>query len=179
MLVGDLRPVHQSLLAVLIRNYDERGEPVKATVLADAVDDSVETVQRQIQTLVSLQLVEGVAGVPGAQSGYRPTADGYTVADSSRVDQPVAVPITRGGENIGGRTVTAVRLPSPADPDPDPDPADREARIGIAEGVRDFVVGDEVTVGPTPTIGLVVSGTVTGVETGESVVAIAVDSIQS
>lgn len=74
----DLGTAQTNILSALIEIYSAENTPVKGETIADRVDRNPGTIRNQMQSLKSLQLVEGV---PGPKGGYKPTEKAYNTLD--------------------------------------------------------------------------------------------------
>lgn len=74
----DLGSAQTNILSALLEIYTEDESPVKGETIANMIDRNPGTIRNQMQSLKSLQLVEGV---PGPKGGYRPTKKAYKALD--------------------------------------------------------------------------------------------------
>lgn len=167
--VIELTAAQSEILGQLIQRYRTPGDDlVKGKEIAAAIDRNPGTIRTQMQSLKSLQLVEGV---PGPKGGYRPTARAFEITDLERSEEFAIVPIEREGEPLEGCTVTEFDLINLHHPDR------HEAEIYLQGSLHDLHEGDSVTLGPTPGSNLVVHGAVDGVNTAEHVCFITVEEM--
>ena len=164
----ELTVSQRTLLQALVELYRE--EPVKGKHVAERVDRDPGTVRNHMQSLKALQLVEGITGPNG---GYRPTGEAYDVLDVQQLEEPADVPIQCDGRHLEGATVAEIALPSVHHPDTCR--AEIEL-VGSTEGVR---VGRMVTVGPTPTAGLQVTGEIAGVDESRNRLVVAIKTLRA
>lgn len=148
----DLSPPDRNALTVLLNKYDETGEPVKSSRLADRINRTEGSTKNQMRKLGSLGLVDSV---PGPQGGYEPTELAYRALDrkpGEREDVVLAQNYERLDVTVDGITLTNVHHPSEC-----------RARIHFQQILADIDIGDPIVVGPTPEFGLVILGEVTDV----------------
>lgn len=165
----ELSTAQERILTELVSIHNQHDNClVKGKEIAAAIDRNPGTIRTQMQSLKSLQLVKGV---PGPKGGYEPTARAYEVIDLERSDEFTPVPLYRDGQSVPGVTVTEFDLINLHHPD------SLEAEVYIRGSTHGFHEGDTLTVGPTPGSDLVVSGSVTGVDTTDNVCVILVDEM--
>jgi len=163
----DLTPTQQRLLRELVTLFRETDEPVKGAEIAESVDRNPGTVRNQMQSLKTLQLVEGI---PGPRGGYKPTATAFETLAVERVDEPAEVPLSRNGASVDGAVVEEINLTSVLHPD--------QCRAEIElQGSTLFSEGDDVAVGPTPLCELRIDGVVDGVDTVNSTLVLEIDEM--
>ncbi len=138
---------------------------VRGEGIADEIDRNPGTIRNQMQSLRALQLVEGI---PGPKGGYKPTADAYEALDVERMDEPAQVPVEQNGGAVEGVNVEEVDLATVHHPDL------CRAEVRFRGSVRRFSESDHVTVGPTPSTGLRLSGTVDAVNADENTLILTV-----
>jgi len=146
----DLTPTQQRILQELVAQYRESDEPIKGARIAEGVDRNPGTVRNQMQSLKTLQLVEGI---PGPRGGYKPTATAYDTLSVQNIDEPADVPLYHDGDPVSGAVVEGINLTSVLHPD------HCRAKIEL-RGSSPLSEGDEVTVGPTPLCELCIDGVV-------------------
>ena len=139
-----LTPVQRDILSTLINLHRQERQAVKGEEIAELMDRHPGTIRNQMQSLKSLNLVEGV---PGPRGGYMamPTAYEVLSLDNSDGESEVAVPVIRNGIVVEGVSATEIvfhKLMQPTN--------QCDGLIRIIGNVRDFRIGDEVEVGPTP-----------------------------
>lgn len=165
----DLTPTQQRLLRELVTLYRESDHPIKGADIAESVDRNPGTVRNQMQSLKTLQLVEGI---PGPRGGYKPTATAYDTLSVQTVDEPAEVPLYRNDARVDGAVVEEINLTSVLHPD--------QCRAEIElQGSTLFSEGDELTVGPTPLCDLRLEGVVNGVDTVNSTLVLAIDTMEA
>lgn len=166
----ELSEAQKNILFELINRHD-RGHsgPVKGKDIATALDRNPGTIRTQMQSLKSLQLVNGI---PGPKGGYEPTTRAYEVVDLERSDEFVPVSLRQNGDSIEGVTVTELDFINLHHPDR------REAEVYFQGSPRQFEEGDAITIGPIPISGLVIDGVVDGVDTSENVCVISTDEMR-
>jgi len=149
----DLTPVQRNVLSVLINLHGQEREAVKGEEIAELMDRAPGTIRNQMQSLKALNLVEAVTGPKG---GYRAMAKAYDVLrlDKRENGEDVAVPVIRNGVLVKGATASEIIIDNIMH-----SPHCRAA-IRIIGNIRDFDIGDEVEVGPTPVDKLYICGKV-------------------
>lgn len=165
----ELTPTQQRLLRELVTLFRESDEPIKGAQIAESVDRNPGTVRNQMQSLKTLQLVEGI---PGPRGGYKPTATAYETLSVQNVEEPATVPLYRNGTRVDGAVVEEINLTSVLHPE--------QCRAEVElQGSTLFSEGDDVVVGPTPLCELRIDGVVDGVDTVNSTLVLAVDDMQT
>ncbi|MFB6185263.1 MAG: TrmB family transcriptional regulator [Halobacteriaceae archaeon] len=165
----ELTDAQETILAKLLHMYNNGGgSPVKGKNIADAIDRNPGTIRTQMQSLKSLQLVNGI---PGPKGGYEPTEKAYEIIDLERSDEFTPVPLSREGNALDETIATEVDLLNLHHPDR------REAEIYVQGSVRQLRQDDTVKIGPTPASGLVVEGDVDGINPTESICVISINDM--
>lgn len=141
---------------------------VRGKDIAEAIDRNPGTVRNRMQSLRALQLVEGV---PGPKGGYKPTASAYETLDVARMDESAAVPVERNGDPLPDVTVEGVELTSVHHPEL------CRAEVTLRGPTHPFEEGDGVTVGPTPSTGLRISGVVDAANVAENALIVRIRSM--
>lgn len=149
----ELTPVQRDILTALINIYRKEDRAVKGEEIAGLIDRNPGTVRNQMQSLKVLNLVEGV---PGPKGGYKATGSAYEALSLDATGDTVVVPIVRNGVVVEGATASEivfnkVMLSHECD-----------GTVRILGNVKDFNVGDEIRIGPTPVNKLYIRGDVTG-----------------
>ncbi|QHS18068.1 Rrf2 family transcriptional regulator [Halopenitus persicus] len=154
-----LTPDQTEILAAVVDLIATREDAVRTDEIAERVDRNPYTIRTEMQQLTALQLLEGI---PGPRGGYKPTVDAYRTLDTRGLEEVAVVPVEREGitteavvESIDFRAVN--------------DPDRCRATVTTRTGMPPMSPGDEVSVGPTPNAGLVLSGTVDSVDSAESI----------
>ena len=166
----DLTPVQRDILTALINIYRVEGRAVKGEEIAKLIDRNPGTIRNQMQSLKALKLVEGV---PGPKGGYRATGSAYEALSIEATGEVVTVPVLRNGVLMEGTTASEIIF-------------NKVMRSQLCDGViriigniRDFNVGDEIEIGPTPVNKLYIRGTVRGRDDTMSRLIIHVDAMIS
>lgn len=167
METNSLRPSQKRILESLVGLVDDETQTVSGQDIADEVDRNPGTIRNQMQSLRALQLVEGI---PGPKGGYKPTAAAYRALDSEEVDDPADIPV-EGAHTVTEITVEKIDFVTVHSPN------ECRAEVSVRGPVREFSQGDRVTLGPTPSTELRISGTVEAVETPAGTVTVDVDSM--
>lgn len=165
----ELTDAQTMILGELLNIHNNRDDgPVKGKEIAAAIDRNPGTIRTQMQSLKSLQLVKGI---PGPKGGYEPTAKAYEIIDLERSGEFTPVPLRRDGQPVEDVTVTEFDLLNLHHSDR------REAEIYVQGSLHQFRQGDTVSIGPTPASGLVVTGTVEGLDSSENICVITVEEM--
>lgn len=148
----ELTASQKMVLRTLTSLYKQSDGTVKGDDIADQANRTPGTIRNQMQSLKSLQLVEGI---PGPKGGYKPTAAAYEALEIQQMDEPATVALKHEGEAedtiVEGITLSSVHHPELC-----------RAEIYIQDTIDDFQEGKAVTVGPTPLSELTIKGTVDG-----------------
>lgn len=168
--IMDLTPVQRDILTALINIHRVEGRAVKGEEIAELIDRNPGTIRNQMQSLKALNLVEGV---PGPKGGYRATGSAYEALNVEATGDVVTVPVLRNGVLMEGTTASELIFNKVMHTQL------CDGVIRIIGNIRDFNVGDEVEVGPTPVNKLYLRGTVRGRDDTMSRLIIHVDAMIS
>lgn len=149
----DLTPVQRDILTALINIHRVEGRAVKGEEIAELIDRNPGTIRNQMQSLKALNLVEGV---PGPKGGYRATGAAYEALNIDATGDVVVVPVIRNGVLVEGATASEIVFNKVMHSH------QCDGVIRIIGNIRDFDIGDEIEVGPTPVNKLYIRGRVTG-----------------
>ena len=149
----DLTPVQRDILTALINIHRVEGRAVKGEEIAELIDRNPGTIRNQMQSLKALNLVEGV---PGPKGGYRATGDAYEALNLDATGDVVVVPVVRNGVVVEGATASEIVFNKVMHSH------QCDGVIRIIGNIRDFNVGDDIEVGPTPVNKLYIKGKITG-----------------
>jgi predicted transcriptional regulator len=149
----DLTPVQRDILTALINIRRREGRAVKGEEIAELIDRNPGTMRNQMQSLKALSLVEGV---PGPKGGYKATGDAYQVLNLDHGGEDVVVPVIRNGVAVEGVSASEIVFNKVMHS------TQCDGVIRIIGNIRDFDVGDEIEVGPTPVNKLYLRGKVVG-----------------
>ncbi|WP_087714931.1 HTH domain-containing protein [Natronolimnobius baerhuensis] len=144
----DLTNRQRRTLVTLVNKYQQSSEPVTAETLANSLDRDSGTLRNQMQSLKSLQLVEGI---PGPRGGYKPTEAAFDVLDRSQLEDAETVVFAQQYERVD-TTVDEIDFTSVHHPDL------CRAHVRFQRSIQNVSKGDEVIIGPTPLSNLVVAG---------------------
>jgi len=158
------------MLTALVNLAENVDRPISGKEIADSIDRKAGTVRNRMQSLRSLQLVEGV---PGPDGGYVPTDDAYDVLGIDRMDGAETTPVAVDGTPVEGVNVESIDLSSVANPEL------CRAELVLRGPVGPFETGDHVTVGPTPATGLELSGTVDATNVDGNTLLLRVDGMET
>ena len=149
----ELTPVQRDILTALINIYRKEDRAVKGEEIAGLIDRNPGTVRNQMQSLKALNLVEGV---PGPKGGYKATGSAYEALSLDATGDVVVVPIVKNGVVVDGATASEIVFNKVM--------LSHECggTVRILGSVKDFNVGDEIRIGPTPVNKLYIRGDVTG-----------------
>jgi len=149
----DLTPVQRDILTALINIHRREGRAVKGEEIAELIDRNPGTIRNQMQSLKALRLVEGV---PGPKGGYKATGDAYQVLNLDHGGEEVVVPVIRNGVTVDGVSASEIVFNKVMNSQ------QCDGLIRIIGNIRDFDVGDEIEIGPTPVNKLYLRGKVVG-----------------
>ncbi|MDH7592790.1 MAG: CBS domain-containing protein [Methanomicrobiales archaeon] len=149
----ELSLIQKEILLTLITLYRQQSRAIKGEDIAEVLRRNPGTVRNQMQALKALGLVDGV---PGPKGGYTPSAAAYRELNLVNYEKEVAVPISRGGEEVKGVTVSEIAFTTLCHPDI------CQALIRLKGSVKVFQIGDEIAIGPTPVNKLLIRGEIIG-----------------
>jgi predicted transcriptional regulator len=149
----ELTPVQRDILTALINIHRIEGRAVKGEEIAELIDRNPGTIRNQMQSLKALNLVEGV---PGPKGGYRATGAAYEALNIDATGDVVVVPVIRNGVLVEGATASEIVFNKVMHSN------QCDGVVRIIGNIRDFNIGDEIEVGPTPVNKLYIRGTVMG-----------------
>ncbi len=150
----ELTPVQRDILTALINIHRVEGRAVKGEEIAELIDRNPGTIRNQMQSLKALNLVEGV---PGPKGGYRATGAAYEALNIDAAGSDVVtVPVIRNGVLVEGATASEIVFNKVMHSN------QCDGVIRIIGNIRDFNIGDEIEVGPTPVNKLYIRGKVEG-----------------
>jgi predicted transcriptional regulator len=168
--IMDLTPVQRDILTALINIHRIEGRAVKGEEIAELIDRNPGTIRNQMQSLKALNLVEGV---PGPKGGYRATGGAYEALNIEATGDVVTVPVIRNGVLMEGATASEIIFNKVMHSQ------QCDGVIRVIGNIRDFNVGDEIEVGPTPVNKLYIRGTVRGRDDTMSRLIIHIDEMIS
>lgn len=151
--IMDLTPVQRDILTALINIHRIEGRAVKGEEIAELIDRNPGTIRNQMQSLKALNLVEGV---PGPKGGYRATGSAFEALNIEATGDVVTVPVIKNGVLMEGSTASEIIFNKVMHSQ------QCDGVIRVIGNIRDFNVGDEIEVGPTPVNKLYIRGTVRG-----------------
>jgi len=146
-------PVQRDILTALINIHRVEGRAVKGEEIAELIDRNPGTIRNQMQSLKALNLVEGV---PGPKGGYRATGSAYEALNIEATGDVVTVPVIKNGVLVEGATASEIIFNKVMHSQ------QCDGVVRVIGNIRDFNVGDEIEVGPTPVNKLYIRGKVTG-----------------
>ena len=151
--IMDLTTVQRDILTALINIHRVEGRAVKGEEIAQLIDRNPGTIRNQMQSLKALNLVEGV---PGPKGGYKATGGAYEALNIDAIGDVVTVPVMRNGVLMEGATASEIVFNKVMHTN------QCDGVVRIIGNIRDFDIGDEIEVGPTPVNKLYLKGNVTG-----------------
>jgi len=149
----DLTPVQRDILTALINIHRVEGRAVKGEEIAELIDRNPGTIRNQMQSLKALNLVEGV---PGPKGGYKATGSAYEALSIDAIGDVVTVPVLRNGVLVEGATASEIIFNKVMHSQ------QCDGVIRVIGNIRDFNIGDEIEVGPTPVNKLYIRGKIVG-----------------
>ena len=149
----ELTPVQRDILTALINIYRKEDRAVRGEEIAGLIDRNPGTVRNQMQSLKALNLVEGV---PGPKGGYKATGSAFEAISLDAAGDVVVVPIVKNGVVVDGVTASEIVFNKVMFSN------ECDGSVRILGDVKDFNVGDEIRIGPTPVNKLYIRGNVTG-----------------
>ncbi|MCQ8904038.1 MAG: CBS domain-containing protein [Methanothrix sp.] len=149
----ELTPVQRDILTALINIHRREGRAVKGEEIAELIDRNPGTIRNQMQSLKALNLVEGV---PGPKGGYKATGAAYEALCLDNSSDIVDVPIIKNGVQVEGASASEIVFNKVMRHD------SCDGTVRITGNVRDFNIGDEIEIGPTPVNRLYIRGEVIG-----------------
>jgi predicted transcriptional regulator len=149
----DLTPVQRDILTALINIHRREGRAVKGEEIAELIDRNPGTIRNQMQSLKALNLVEGV---PGPKGGYRATGSAYEALSLDATGDVVVVPVLRNGVAVEGATASEIVFNKVMKTH------ECGGLVRIIGNIREFNVGDEIEIGPTPVNKLYIRGKILG-----------------
>jgi len=149
----DLALVQRDILTTLINLHGQERQAVKGEEIAELMDRAPGTIRNQMQSLKALNLVGAVYGRNG---GYRATGEAYEVLNLDNDGDELALPVIRNGVLVKGATASEIVFDNIMHSN------HCGAIIRIIGNIRDFDIGDEVEIGPTPANNLCIRGNVLG-----------------
>jgi len=151
--IMDLTPVQRDILTALINIHRVEGRAVKGEEIAELIDRNPGTIRNQMQSLKALNLVEGV---PGPKGGYKATGSAYEALSIDAIGDVVTVPVLRNGVLVEGATASEIVFNKVMHSQ------QCDGVIRVIGNIRDFNIGDEIEVGPTPVNKLYIRGKIVG-----------------
>jgi predicted transcriptional regulator len=148
-----LTSVQRDILTALINIYRREGRAIKGEEIAELIDRNPGTIRNQMLSLKALGMVEAM---PGPKGGYKATTDAYQILNLDHGGEEAAVPVARNGVTMEGVSASEIVF------DKVMNSQQCNGLVRIIGNIRDFDVGDEVEIGPTPVIKLYLRGEVLG-----------------
>ena len=126
---------------------------MKGEEIAELIDRNPGTIRNQMQSLKALNLVEGV---PGPKGGYKATGAAYEELNIDATGDVVVVPILKNGVVVNGASATEIIFNKVMHS------TRCDGVVRVIGNIRNFNVGDEIEIGPTPVNRLYLRGKVVG-----------------
>ncbi len=164
----ELTASQKKTLRALTNLYKKSENAVKGGEIAEQVDRNPGTIRNKMQSLKTLQLVEGV---PGPKGGYKPTPAAYETLEIHQIGEPASVPLDHEGEPLEDIVIEEIDLSSVHHPEL------CRAEVHIQGSIGGFHEGDAVTVGPTPLSELTVEGTIDGKDDTNNILILQIDNM--
>lgn len=166
-----LTNVQKETLQTLINLYQSsNGKSIKGIEIADVLNRNPGTIRNQMISLRGLGLVKSV---PGPGGGYKPTLQAYHNLNVSISDDDSNVPIYKNGKKMEDITVAKIEFTSV------PQPKECEAAITVLGSIKDFNLGDEIRIGPTPVNNLGIMGKIVGRDDLDNILLVDTNTIRS
>jgi predicted transcriptional regulator len=148
-----LTSVQRDILTALINIHRREGRMIKGEEIAELIDRNPGTIRNQMQSLKALGLAEAV---PGPKGGYKATAEAYQFLNLDHSGEEIVVPVVRNGVAVGGVSASEIAFNKVMNSQ------QCDGLVRIIGNIRDFSVGDEIEVGPTPANKLYLRGKLVG-----------------
>jgi len=145
---AQLSESQRRILTALVNEFQQTDEPVKAQHIAETIDRDPGSIRNQMQSLKTLNLVEGV---PGPAGGYRPTENAFAVLDRDRLEDRETVTLSGNYDRIDV-TVDEIDFTNVHHPET------CTAHVHLQQSAGQIEPGDPVAIGPTPQSKLVIAG---------------------
>jgi predicted transcriptional regulator len=154
----ELTPALRDTLTALVNLHRQEGQAIKGEEIAELVGRHPGTIRNQMHSLRALKLVESFIGPKG---GYKATAAAYDALsmDNNGDGDEVIVPVVRNGVVVEGVSATEIVFNKIMHSAPQ-----CSGLIRIIGNIRNFDIGDDVEVGPTPVNKLYIRGKVVGLD---------------
>jgi hypothetical protein len=166
----ELTSVQKEILSALIGLYRRDSRAIRGEEIAQILRRNPGTIRNQMQSLKALQLVEGV---PGPKGGYKATTAAYRELELDTMGEEARVVLVKNDEEMSDVLIEEIDFTTIAHPER------CSAAIKLLGNVREFDIGDTVTLGPTPVNRLTIQGTVCGRNDAENKVIIQVSEMIS
>ena len=166
-----LTNVQKETLQTLINLYQSsNGKSIKGIEIAEVLNRNPGTIRNQMISLRGLNLVKSV---PGPGGGYKPTIQAYHTLKVSISDDDSDVPIYKNGKKMEDISVAKIEFTSVPQPD------ECEAEITVLGSIKDFNLGDEIRIGPTPVNNLGIMGKIVGRDDLDNILLVDTNIIRS
>ena len=169
----ELTSVLSDTLTALVNLHRQEGQAIKGEEIAELLGRHPGTIRNQMHSLRALKLVESFIGPKG---GYKATAAAYDALsiDNNGDGDGVIVPVVRNSvvvEGVSATEITFNKIMHSAQ--------QCSGFIRIIGNIRNFDMGDDVEVGPTPVNKLYIRGKVVGLDYTTSRLVLSVTGIIS
>jgi len=153
-----LTPVQRDTLTTLINLHRQESRAIKGKEIGELMDRDPETIRVQMRSLKALNLVESVKGPKG---GYTATATAYDALgmENNANGDDVKVRVVKNGIIVEDTSATEIIFNNV-----EHSTRQNYVSVRIIGDIKDFSVGDEVEVGPTPLSKLYIRGKVVALD---------------
>lgn len=150
----ELTPVQRDTLTTLIKLNRQESRAVKGKEIGEMMDRNPETIRIQMRSLKALNLVESNTGPKGGYMASSMAYDALSVDNNGDRDE-VIVRVVRNGIIVEGASATEIAFNNLMH-------SLRQSRVSIRiiGNIKDFRVGDEIEIGPTPVNKLYIRGNI-------------------
>ncbi len=153
-----LTPVQRDTLTTLINLHRQESRAIKGKEIGELMDRDPETIRVQMRSLKALNLVESVKGPKG---GYTATAIAYDALgmENNADGDDVKVRVVKNGIIVEDTSAIEIIFNNV-----EHSTRQNYVSVRIIGDIKDFSVGDEVEVGPTPVSKLYIRGKVVALD---------------
>ncbi len=151
-----LTPVQRETLNTLINLHRQESRAIKGKEIGELMDRDPETIRIQMRSLKALNLVESAKGPKGGYTATGKAYDALGIDNSGNGDgDEVKVRVVKNGIMLEGASATEIVFNNVKH-----STRHGSVSIHIIGSIKDFNVGDDVEVGPTPVSKLYIRGKV-------------------
>ena len=152
----ELTPVQRDTLTALVNIHRQERRAVKGEEIAVVTDRNPGTIRNQMQSLKALNLVESVTGPRGGYKATEAALEALSLERRGDGDE-IDVPVLKNGVLVKGTSVSEIIFNKVMQ--------SKNACSGLIRiigNIKNFDIGDEVEVGPTPVNKTIIKGIVLG-----------------